>query len=179
MAETRTLARPYGKAAFLRAVCEHTLEKWSRFLQRLSEVSKSHEVKQFIQAPQVSLAQKVSFFMSWVDEEDRNLESENFLRIIAHHKKLHLLPDICILYEEFRRKHERILAVEFFSAKPLEKDHEEKFRTALIAYLGQNIVFSVRVDPTLLGGALVRAGDVVIDGSLKGRLQKLKETFGK
>ncbi|MBI4357646.1 MAG: F0F1 ATP synthase subunit delta [Gammaproteobacteria bacterium] len=179
MAESRTLARPFGKAAFLRAVQIHALEKWSRFLQQLSDISKADEVKQLIRTPALTRAQKVAFFVSCVDEKDKVLESENFLWVLAYHKKLYLLPDIYLLYEELRRKHEKTLVVELFSAKSLPQIMQDKFQESLSLYLGQKIVLKVEVHPALLGGALIRAGDVVIDGSLKGRLQKLKQAFGK
>lgn len=177
MAEITTLSRPYAKAAFLWAVQAKTLECWSLFLKYCSLAMQDERVRSLIQNPKISLTEKVEFFASMAGEADEY--AKNFLQTLAYYRKLNLLPKIHALFEELKLEHEQTIAVQLVSAKPLNDEYQEKFEKVLSAYLKQKVLLQVNVDASLIGGALVRVGDQVIDGSVKGQLSRLRENLGK
>jgi len=98
---------------------------------------------------------------------------QNFVRVLAENHRLLLLPEIATHYEELRAAVENTLDVEVISAVTLSDAQADKLKQALSTRLKRTVRMQNSVDSTLLGGAVVRAGDLVIDGSLKGRLERL------
>ena len=98
---------------------------------------------------------------------------QNFVRVLAANHRLLLLPEITAHYEAQRAEVENTVDVEVVSAVALDAAQTEKLASALKARLKRTINMHNTVDATLLGGAVIRAGDLVIDGSLKGRLERL------
>ena len=98
---------------------------------------------------------------------------QNFVRVLAENHRLLLLPEIAAHYEVLRSAVENTVDVDVVSAVPLDAAQTEKLKQALSTRLKRQVRMQNSVDATLLGGAVVRAGDLVIDGSLKGRLERL------
>ena len=103
---------------------------------------------------------------------------QNFVRVLAENHRLPLLPEIAAQYEQLRAAVENTVDVEVTSAVPLDAAQSENLERALNARLKRQVRMQNSVDPSLLGGAIVRAGDLVIDGSLKGRLERLATELG-
>jgi F-type H+-transporting ATPase subunit delta len=103
---------------------------------------------------------------------------QNFVRVLAENHRLPLLPEIAAHYEELRSVVENTVDVEVVSAVPLSAAQADKLKQALSTRLKRQVRMQNLVDSTLLGGAVVRAGDLVIDGSLKGRLERLATELG-
>jgi F-type H+-transporting ATPase subunit delta len=107
-----------------------------------------------------------------------NPAMQNFVGVLAENRRLLLLPEIAAHYEELRSDVENTVDVEVISAVELNSAQSDKLKEALSKRLKRTVRMQNTVDPALLGGAVVRAGDMVIDGSLKGRLQRLATELG-
>ena len=177
MAERATIARPYAKAAFEYARDAKTLAQWSQGLKAAAEVVADPRVAPLTKSPQWSAADLVSLITEAAgDKLDAGMQ--NFVRVLAENHRLLLLPEIAAHYEMLRSAVENTIDVEVVSAVPLDAAQTEKLERALSTRLKRRVRMQNAVDSTLLGGAVVRAGDLVIDGSLKGRLQRLATELG-
>jgi F-type H+-transporting ATPase subunit delta len=175
MAERVTLARPYAKAAFEYARERQQFARWSQVLQTAASVVADERVQKLLVSPLVTPTQLVDLLADIAGSSVGALdaESRNFLEALAHNRRLGLLPEIAAVYETLRAQVENIADVEVVSAFPLEKAQRERLAQALQKRLRCEIRLSCVVDPQLIGGAVVRSGDMVIDGSLRARLDRL------
>ena len=172
MSELATIARPYAAAVFKRAKETHATAKWSQSLAFMSAVLKNEDISVVIDNPKVS-KQRLSALMLDICQEHVNQENENFLKLLVLNNRLGLLPSIAELFEAYKAEDEGYVDVEVYTAYALSKDAKQDVTTTLEKTLGKKIHMNVTVDKSLIGGILVRAGDRVIDGSIRGRLQQL------
>jgi F-type H+-transporting ATPase subunit delta len=172
MAERATIARPYAKAAFEYAREANDFAAWSQALAQAAEIVADPRVAALTKSPQYSAADAVSLIID-VAGAGLNPAMQNFLRVLAENHRLLLLPEIAAHYEEFRSAVENTVDVDVVSAVKLDAAQSDKLSAALAKRLKRNVRMKNSVDATLLGGAVLRAGDLVIDGSLKGRLERL------
>jgi F-type H+-transporting ATPase subunit delta len=177
VAERATIARPYAKAAFQYAQDAKAFAEWSQGLQAAAEIVADPRVAALSKSPQSSQADLVSFIAE-VAGNKLNAGMQNFVRVLAENHRLLLLPEIAAHYEALRADVENTIDVEVVSAVALNSAQADKLSQALSARLKRKVRMQNSVDATLLGGAVVRAGDLVIDGSLKGRLQRLATELG-
>jgi len=172
MAEKATIARPYARAAFGFARQHGRLGQWSELLAAGAAVAADERVARLLGSPQVTLEDLVGLFTDAAGEA-ADEHGRNFLRTLAHNRRLGLLPQIAAQYEALRADVENIVDVELTTAMNVEPPQRERLLQALRRRLGREVRINTRLDPRLIGGAVVRAGDLVIDGSLKGRLERL------
>jgi F-type H+-transporting ATPase subunit delta len=177
VAERATVARPYAKAAFEYARDTQALARWSQGLKAAAEIVADPRVAPLTKSPQWSAADLVSLITD-VAGDKLDAGMQNFVRVLAENRRLLLLPEIAAHYEMLRSAIENTIDVEVISAVPLDAAQAEKLERALSTRLKRRVRMQNAVDSTLLGGAVVRAGDLVIDGSLKGRLQRLATELG-
>jgi len=172
VAERATIARPYAKAAFEYARDANALAQWSEGLKAAAQIVADPRVAPLTKSPEWSAADLVGLI---TDVAGAKLDAgmQNFVRVLAENHRLLLLPEIAAHYEVLRSAVENTIDVEVVSAVPLDAAQADKLRAALSTRLKRKVRMQNSVDSTLLGGAVVRAGDLVIDGSLKGRLQRL------
>ena len=172
MAERATIARPYAKAAFEYARDAKALPEWSQGLRAAAEIVADPRVAPLTKSPQWSAADLVSLI---TDVAGAKLDAamQNFVRVLAENHRLLLLPEIAAHYEALRSAVENTVDVEVVSAVPLDGAQADKLQRALSTRLKRQVRMRNSVDSTLLGGAVIQAGDLVIDGSLKGRLERL------
>ncbi|MEE8059187.1 MAG: F0F1 ATP synthase subunit delta [Pseudomonadales bacterium] len=175
MAELSTLARPYAKAAFEHAVTED-LAAWSNQLVLAAAVAQADNMVKILSAPSLTSAQQAQHFIA-VCGDGLSGKVQNFIKVLADNKRLVLLPEISALYEQFKANREKSVDVEVATAFELDAAIQEKLATALSAKLERDVNLQTSIDKTLLGGVIVRAADVVIDGSIRGRLNKLAEAM--
>ena len=172
MAERTTTARPYAKAIFALARKANTLPATSASLARAAEVIADPRVHALLGSPHVTPAQLAEFVTGVVgtglDEYGRN-----FVSLLAQNRRLGFLPEIAALFEKMKADVENAVDVEVISATALSSDQESRYAAALQKKLGRTVRLHTKVDGTLLGGAVLKAGDLVIDGSIKGRLERL------
>ena len=173
MAERATIARPYAKAAFAAASDANALAAWSRGLALVTEIVADPRVTELVKNPELDSSQ-VADFITAVGGDKLDAEMQNFVRVLAANQRLLLLPEITALYEMQRAEVENTVDVEVVSAVQLDAAQTEKLSAALRARLKRQIKMRNTVDAGLLGGAVIHAGDLVIDGSLKGRLERLR-----
>jgi F-type H+-transporting ATPase subunit delta len=177
VAERATIARPYAKAAFEYARPANALAEWSQGLNAAAAIVADRRIAALTKSPERTQADLVGLI---ADIAGANLDAgmQNFLRVLAENRRLLLLPEIAAHYEVLRAAVENTVDVEVVSAVPLSTAQADMLSQALGTRLERKVRMNTAVDPTLLGGAVLRAGDLVIDGSLKGRLQRLATELG-
>lgn len=172
MSDLVTAARPYARAVFELAEAGKHLKKWSEQLQFMATVSMDPELKQVLDNPRLTKAEVSDLFIK-VCGEDIDDEARNLVRLLAENGRLVLLPEISMLFEKQRSDARGTIDAEIFSAYRVSKEQKAALEEALKKRLGRNVKLTSRIDKSLLGGAVIHAGDLVIDGSLKGRLEKM------
>jgi F-type H+-transporting ATPase subunit delta len=172
MSELATLARPYAEAVFKRAKESKAAAKWSDMLGFLAAVVNDKQVAALIRNPKVD-KNSLTRLMQDICEGQLDIEGENFLKLLVANSRLLLAPYIKDIYERHRAEHEGYVDVEVRTAYSLNKEEQKQLAKALQKTLNKKPHITMVVDESLIGGFLARAGDKVIDGSIKGRLQQL------
>lgn len=171
MAEAATLARPYAKAAFMSARDSKALADWSGALQSAAAFAADARIADLTGNPRLSLDDIVSLYGGLGGAIEAHWQ--NFVRLLATNKRLEVLPQIAAQYQVLRAEFENELDVEVTSATALSAEQQIKLKASLQKRFEREVRMSTVIDATLLGGAVIRAGDLVIDGSIKGRLERL------
>jgi F-type H+-transporting ATPase subunit delta len=177
MAEKATIARPYARAAFEHAREHGTLAAWSQLLAAGAAVAATSGADDLFSNPRVSAVALVELITgvaagSGVAVDDF---ARNFLGLLAHAHRLAYLPEIAAQYEARRADVENTIDVEVTTALALTAAQRAALEAALAKRFGRSVRLAEQVDADLVGGAIVRAGDLVIDGSLQGRLARLEQ----
>jgi F-type H+-transporting ATPase subunit delta len=172
MVEKVTIARPYARAAFEYARQHKAFARWTELLATAAAVVSDKRAAKLLSSPRVTPADLVELIAgiagSSLDENGRN-----FIGTLAQNRRLGLLPEIAALYEILRAEVENVADVQITSAIPLSDAQRQRLAAALQKRLKREVRLQCDVDASLLGGAVVRSGDVVIDGSLKAGLARL------
>ena len=172
MSELATLARPYAEAVFKRAKETETSEKWSDNLAFIATVLENELISEAADNPKFG---KDNFLKLMLDicQGQIDQEGENFIKLLVENNRLKLAKYIADIYEQFRAEDEGYSDVRVSSAYSLTSDEQKKLTSTLKKVLNKEIHLTVVEDRSLIGGILIRAGDRVIDGSIKGQLQQL------
>jgi F-type H+-transporting ATPase subunit delta len=170
MSQALTLARPYARAAFATARDEGTFAPWSDALAFSAHVAADPRVSALLSNPQLSRGDAVALLTPDATSESYG----RFLTLLAEGRRLQQLPEISGLFEQLRAEAEHVVKATVTSATELAGDELEKIKAALRKRFGRDVEVSTAVDASLIGGAVIDAGDVVIDGSLKGKLSRLQ-----
>ena len=178
MSDFTTAARPYARAVFELARDAGDFAVWSEQLALLAAVASDSEMRAALEAPGLGNSRRAEMIIS-VCGEHIDQAGGNFLRTIADNGRLALLLDIAALYEIYRAEAEGITAATVVSAQELSDDQQASIIAALGKRLGGQVTLDCQIDDSLLGGAIVRAGDLVIDGSVRGRLDKLAQQLSR
>ncbi len=165
-----TLARPYARAAFAIAKEHGRLRPWSSLLGFAAAVAADPQAKQLLGHPGIGNETLTSLLLP-AGEVDPNFQQ--FLNVLADNRRLTVLPDIAALFEQLRREAEGVVKVAVTSATAMSDDELELLAVALRKRFSREVAMSHRVDPELIGGAIIDAGDVVIDGSLRSKLARM------
>ena len=176
MAELTTLARPYAKAAFSVARESNDLQVWLETLGLANAISQQKNVQILIFSPGLTWQQKAKTFIDLIGEKLSD-KLENFISVLAENNRLNLLPEIYLLFDLYKANLEKSVEVDIKTAFDLSAAMEKKLVETLTKKLDREVSLHASVDKSLLGGALIRAGDTVIDGSVRGRLAKLAEAM--
>jgi F-type H+-transporting ATPase subunit delta len=172
MAEKATIARPYAKAAFASARQHNVLDRWSAVLATASSVVQDERVAPLLLNPRVTPDQ-LSGLVGDISGESLDEQGRNFIATLAGNRRLGLLPEIAAMFEALRAEAENTADVYVVSAVQLNAAQKQRLSAALKKRLKREVRLHCAVDESLIGGAVVRAGDFVIDGSLKARLDRL------
>jgi F-type H+-transporting ATPase subunit delta len=176
MSELATLARPYATAVFKRAKETDTLANWSDSLAFLSTVIAEQEISALVDNPKIAKG-RLSALMLDICQGQIGAEGENFLKLLVQNGRLSLTPHIATQFEHYKAEHEGYVDVEVLTAFAFSDDEQKKFSSTLEETLHKKVRINVTVDKSLIGGVLVRAGDRVIDGSIRGQLQHMQKAL--
>lgn len=172
MAEKQTAARPYAEAVFALAKERNALKDWSGTLALLAAVAQDANIQRLAADPRVERARLLGLLL---DIGGKNLAAEgaNFLRLLVENRRLTLLPEIAAIYESLKAEAEARVEATVTSAFPLEPAQLKTLEQGLKRRFGRAVHLTATVDANLVGGVVIRAGDLVIDGSVRGRLTGL------
>ncbi len=172
MSELSTLARPYAAAVFKRAIETANAQQWSDTLVLIATIVQDKEILTILQNPNVSRQRLLQLLLD-ICQNQIDSEGQNFLKLLIQNDRLILAPQISLLYEAHKAQAEGYINVDVKTAYSFTKEEQKKFTSLLEKKLAKKVRISASVDKSLIGGFLVKAGDKVIDGSIKGQLQKL------
>jgi len=177
MARETTIARPYAKALFLTAQKENTFKVWSEMLAFAASVAKDEAMQAIIKNPQFSSGQIIQWFQA-IGREVFTPEANRFIAQLGRAKRFALLPEIASVFEEMRQAAERAITVVITSAYAINEKERARFEEVLVQRMQAKVRLQNTVDPTMIGGARISVGDWVIDGSVRGKLEKLAQAMG-
>lgn len=176
MPNSITVARPYAKAVFEYALEANELGRWSELLHHLADLSLNEEITCFIENPITTKEQRCELLTAFLTPQSNANELtvlEALLTLLATNNRLRLLPDIHLLFETLRAEQEKVLAAKVVSFSEPSDAQKQQLMSALSRRLKRQVTLDVTIDKSLLGGAMIQAGDLVIDGSVRGKLVKL------
>jgi F-type H+-transporting ATPase subunit delta len=172
MADKLTVARPYARAAFAEAHGEDRLAPWSQALKVGAQVVQDSRVASLLDNPRVTAAELAELVIG-VAGPELGEHGKNFVRTLAANHRLAYLPEISVRFELLKDAAQGVADVTVISAAALDEARQKKFTAALEKRLKRKVRLHCEVDPGLIGGAILRAGDLVIDGSLSTRLERI------
>ncbi|MBV8877118.1 MAG: F0F1 ATP synthase subunit delta [Gammaproteobacteria bacterium] len=172
MADRLTIARPYARAAFEEARKNGGLAPWSEALQAAAIVVKDPRVANLLDNPRVT-PEQLAGLVDGIAAAPLGEHGANFVRTLAHNHRLGYLPEIAELFDTFKDDAEGVVDVTVTSAAALDEAQRRSLSTALQRRLRRKVRLHCDIDPALIGGATLRAGDLVIDGSLRTRLERI------
>jgi F-type H+-transporting ATPase subunit delta len=172
MAEKLTIARPYAKAIFADARDKKRLPRWSDVLRIAAQISADERVAALFGNPHVSAGELAQFFND-IGGVAFDQDARNLMQLLAASHRLELLPFIEQLFERMRADYERVLDVTLSSAVELSAAQTERFTAALRKRFARDVRLHTKIDSSLLGGAVLQADDLMIDGSVQGGLAQL------
>jgi len=172
MADKTTIARPYAKAAFAEARGENRLGIWSDTLRTAASVVADPRVESLVANPRMTSSDLAQLVMDIAGPQLGD-HGANFIRTLAENHRLAYLPEIATLFDELKDEAEKIVDVTVTSAAPLDDTQRKTLTAALERKLKRGIRMQCHTDPSLIGGAVLQAGDLVIDGSLRTQLNRI------
>jgi F-type H+-transporting ATPase subunit delta len=172
MAERLTIARPYARAAFEEARAHERLAPWSEALHIAAQVVRDSRVAELLGDPRVT-PEQLSQLINDIAGPKLDGQGANFVRTLADNHRLAYLPEIATLFDTFKDEALGVADVTVTSAAPLDARQQRTLAQALERRLNRKVQLHCETDPDLIGGAILRSGDLVIDGSLRTRLNRI------
>ncbi len=176
-ADATTIARPYAEALFSRGVETKSLDLWSEVLALLTAVVQDQAMANAIADPLFDRADLVKLLLD-IGGEQFGSEAQNLVRLLVANGRLSVVPEIATIYEQLKAASRQQLKVHVRSAYEFTPDHEQQIAAGLKRMLGLDVTITSEQDQDLIGGVHIRAGDLVIDGSIKGKLEQLANELG-
>lgn len=175
MSELTTVARPYAKAAFDFAVEKQTVAQWQEMLFFAGEVAKDPAIKQVLAGAMA--AEKLAEVFIGVCGEQIDEQGQNLIKVLAENQRLSALPEISALFNQYKAEFDKEIDVEVTSAVKLLKKQQEDISKALEKRLARKVKLNCNVDPSVVAGLVIKAGDTVIDGSVQTKLNRLADAL--
>ena len=173
MAENVTIARPYAEAVFKLAKDKNALDKWSQVLAFLEVVVQEPQVQSIIGNPNCS-AEKIESLLLGICGEKIDGTGRNLVQVLARNDRLLLLPAIRMLFEQRKAEQEGVLEAKISSAFPMSDEQIRQLVSGLAGKYKRRVVAQVSVDPELIGGVKITAGDEVLDATVRGKLETMR-----
>jgi len=172
MAEISTIARPYAEAVFEVARDSGKLKQWSEMLQTAATIVGNPDMQGLIGNTSVDKGQLAELILE-IAGEGMDEQGGNLIRLLAENRRLCVLPEIAAQFETLKAEAEQTIEAEIVAASKVSKAQQKKIADSLKARLGRDVSLKCTVDESLMGGAVIKAGDMVIDGSVSAQLEKL------
>jgi len=172
MSDLITAARPYAKAAFEAAQASDSVQQWSQALQFLTTLVSHEDMVKVLESPQLDAASKAGLMIE-IAGDQLSQQQKNFVNLLAENGRLSLINEIAELFEIFKAEAESTIEATVTSAFPLSDAQKQKITQSLKSQLGCDVSLVTETDASLIGGVVIRAGDLVIDGSAHAKLGSL------
>lgn len=176
MADISTLARPYAKAVFELAQAEGRFEDWQKMLDTLAAIAANEDIQFMLKDPRVSTEVHAEVFLKAAGDVMTGAsggKGNNFVRVLARYRRLAALPAIAEDFTWMRAEAENTVQAELRTAVAASDKQVADIKAALVKRLGRDVELTAAVDEEIVGGAIIRAGDLVIDDSVRGKLERL------
>ncbi len=182
MADFSTIARPYAKALFDLASASKKLAVWSEALNAAAAVLADPSAKRVLASPTLDDRKRADFVRAMSvglkgAEVFETAEGKGLLALLAENDRLMVLPELAAQFDALKAQAENKVSVTLTSAVAVDKSVAEQVTRALQEKLGRTVELTLEIDPSLIGGAIIRAEDMVIDGSVRSRLQQLTQAL--
>lgn len=178
MVELETLARPYADAVFTLAQEQRALQSWSAMLRLLADIASDQRIVELTNDPRVS-SERLAGLLFDIAGASLSEDGKNFVRLLVENDRVTLLPAIAAQFERLRADAEGIVEVEARAAFELSEAQIKQIVQAVKKKLGREVKLNASIDKSLIGGVIIRAGDLVIDGSVTGHLRDLAAQLNK
>lgn len=175
MSELTTIARPYAKAAFDYAVENKAIAEWQGMLFFAGEVAKNESMQELLSGSLA--AESLAEMFANICGEQLDQHGQNFIKVLAENGRLQALPDISDLFNEFKADYDKEIDVDVTSAVELDSKQQAEISASLEKRLARKVKLNCNVDPALVAGVLIKAGDIVIDGSVRSKLDRLADAL--
>lgn len=175
MSELTTIARPYAKAVFEFAVEQKAVDKWLGMLVFATEVANNGTVRDMLNSAAVS--PKLADLFIQICGEQIDQYGQNFIRVMAENGRLNVLPAVLAEFMALKADWEKQIEAHVHSATALTDAEKTKIRQSLEKRYGRTVKLDCSVDPTLMAGLIIKAGDEVIDASVRSKLNRLAEAL--
>ena len=173
MAELTTIARPYAKAAFDFAIEQDAVDSWAEMLTFAALVSEN-ETMQPLLAGSLASTKLAALFIS-VCGEQVNVQGQNLIKVMAENGRLGILSTVSLLFAEYRNELAKEVEADVVSATELSSEQQQQISVSLEKRLARKVKLNCSIDASLIGGAIIKTGDLVIDGSIRGKLSRLSD----
>lgn len=181
MFDKHTLARPYAAAIFEIASESNDLANWSKALAVAKAVLSDDQVIKFLAIPTLTDEEKLSFLLDLLKMATNessifaggHQQGTNFLKLLLEYQRISVLPEIAEHFDKLKDNAENMIDVTMTSVVPLSLTEQKEIATALKERFGREIHLQTEINKNLIGGVVIRAGNIVIDGSMRSRLESL------
>ena len=178
MAEYTTSARPYARAVYAQATETSSVESWGDALSLMTAVASDASMQEILDKPQLSKEQKGELMLKVLSDK-LDQQQQNLVRLMAENGRLRALPEVAHQFEIYRAEAEGKVDAEVISAFALTSEQERAITEMLKSKLGRDVSITTSIDESLIGGVVIKAGDTIIDGSMKSQLESLAITLGR
>ncbi|MEH0874242.1 F0F1 ATP synthase subunit delta [Pectobacterium cacticida] len=175
MSEFVTVARPYAKAAFDFAVENQALDRWQNMLAFSAEVARNEQIAELLSGAVAPIELAKTFIAVCGDQLDE--AGQNLVKVMAENGRLPVLPEVLAQFIQLRAAMESTVDVEVISANKLNEQQLSKIAAAMEKRLSRKVKLNCKIDKSVMAGVIIRAGDMVIDGSIRGRLERLADVL--
>ncbi|WP_323637203.1 F0F1 ATP synthase subunit delta [Pectobacterium polaris] len=175
MSEFVTVARPYAKAAFDFAVENQALDRWQNMLAFSAEVARNEQIAELLSGAVAPIELAKTFIAVCGDQLDE--AGQNLIKVMAENGRLPVLPEVLEQFIQLRAALESTVDVDVVSANTLNEQQLSKIAAAMEKRLSRKVKLNCKIDKSVMAGVVIRAGDMVIDGSIRGRLERLADVL--
>ncbi|MDX5630540.1 MULTISPECIES: F0F1 ATP synthase subunit delta [unclassified Brenneria] len=175
MSEFITVARPYAKAAFDFAVENQAVDRWQNMLAFMAEVASNEEISELLSGAIAPTELAKTFIAVCGDQLDE--AGQNLIKVMAENGRLPVLPEVLEQFIQLRAEQDSIVDVDVVSANTLNEQQLSKIAAAMEQRLSRKVKLNCKIDKSVMAGVVIRAGDMVIDGSIRGRLERLADVL--